>query len=76
MDKLEMAKKVIEAHIDEASLGLFNSRNTVGDAMETICVTDGLQIDICRYLEYFEVFGLSSDEFRELLSFYYDIRKR
>ena len=76
MNKLEIAKKVIEAYIDEAPLGLYDSRNTVGDEMVTIFVTDGLQIDICGYWGYFEVFGLSSDEFRELLRFYYDVRKR
>lgn len=38
--------------------------------MEEIFNNDGLKIDICRLWKYFEVFGLSDDEFNELEKFY------
>jgi len=31
-------------------------------------------IDICYYYEYFEVFGLTDDEFKELCSFYEELK--
>lgn len=39
--------------------------------MEEIFNNDGLKIDICRLWKYFEVFGLSDDEFKELEKFYH-----
>ena len=39
--------------------------------MEEIFYNDGLKIDICRLWKYFEVFGLSDDEFKELEKFYH-----
>lgn len=57
--------------IGNANCGIFNTRNIVGDSMEEIFNNDGLKIDICRLWKYFEVFGLSDDEFEELEKFYH-----
>lgn len=70
MNKLEKAKRIIEEYYDEARLGIYNCRNTVGDRMDTICEDDNLQIDICYPWAYFEVYGLSENEFKELEKFY------
>lgn len=70
MNKLETAKQVIKDNFQSAHLGLFDTRNIVGDPMRTVYHKDGLRIDICYSFEYFEVFGLSFDEFRELEKFY------
>lgn len=70
MTNLEKAKQVIKEHYNEANCGLFDCRNTVGDPMITIYKNYGLMIDICYYYSYFEVFGLSDDEFKELAKFY------
>lgn len=70
MTKLEIAKQVIKENIYDAECGIFDSRNIVGDEMETIYYKDGLQIDICYSWMYFEVFGLTQDEFDELEVFY------
>ena len=68
--KLEIAKKVIKDIIHLAGCGIYNTRNLVGDAMYTIYEKDGLVIDICYYYSYFEVFGLSDEEFEELEKYY------
>lgn len=70
MSKLEIAKKIIKENYNEADCGIYNSRNVVGDQMHTIYDDGELQIDICYYCSYFEVFGLSCAEFRELEVFY------
>lgn len=68
--KLETAKRVIEEFVSDACCGIFNSRNTVGDRMTTIYDSDELAVDICYGEMYFEVFGLSEEEFAELEAYY------
>lgn len=70
MSNLEKAKEIIKAHYSDAECGIFNSRNIVGDVMNTIYEGDGLTIDICYGWQYFEVFGLSGEEFEELEEHY------
>lgn len=45
---------------------IFNSRNTVGDPMQTIYNKDGVQIDFCYKYGYLEVFGLDAWDFAEI----------
>lgn len=68
--KLETAKMVIAEHYGDANCGIFNSRNGAGDPMNTVYDEDGLTIDICYDWSYFEVFGLSVEDFLELKEFY------
>lgn len=75
MTKLEIAKQIIKQHFSSAECGLFNTRNLVGDPMTTIYSKDGLQIDICYYYSYFEVFGLDDEDFKQLVRFYESIQK-
>jgi hypothetical protein len=70
MSKLETAKEIIKVLYKYGDCGIFNSRNIVGDQMDTIYDDGELQIDICYYYSYFEVFGLSCAEFAELVLFY------
>ena len=70
MSNLEKAKEIVKAYYRVADCGIFNSRNIVGDTMETIYEGEGLTIDICYYYSYFEVFGLSDTEFEELEMYY------
>ena len=70
MKKLDKAKEIIMKEIGNGNCGIFNTRNIVGDSMEEIFNNHGLKIDICRSWKYFEVFGLSDDEFKELEKFY------
>lgn len=45
---------------------MFDTRNLVGDLMETIYDEDGIVVDYCYYCEYIEVFGLIDEEFERL----------
>ena len=62
--------EIIKEYINDASCGIFDSRNIVGDVMSTIYDDGNLQIDICYGYNYFEVFGLSDDEFEQLAEYY------
>lgn len=70
MSNLEKAKEIVKAYYKVADCGIFDSRNIMGDAMETIYEGEGLTIDICYYHSYFEVFGLSYAEFKKLERYY------
>lgn len=74
MTRLDKAKNLIEMHLKKAKCGLYDSRNTEGDEMATVYKDRELQIDICYFYEYFEVFGLSNSEFRELKLYYNELR--
>lgn len=73
--KLEIAKEVIKENYEDGDCGLYNCRNLAGDEMETLYSDPILTIDICYSWAYFEVFGLSDEEFKELGSFYTGLRK-
>ncbi len=74
MNKLEKAKEIIKKNFSLYDCGLFNTRNLVGDPMSTIYDEDGLTIDVCYYYSYFEVFGLTDEEFVELKKFYANLQ--
>ena len=67
---LDIAKEIIDEYFDIADCGLFNTRNLVGDPMTTVYNANGLTIDVCYHYSYFEVFGLSADEFKQLEKYY------
>lgn len=75
MNNLEKAKHIIRKNIKDATCGIFNCRNTVGDHMETLYPDNDLVIDICYDWAYFEVFGLTEEEFIELEEYYEDLIK-
>lgn len=70
---VEKVKAVIADNIEDALYGIFDCRNTVGDPMETIYDEAGVRIELCRNYGYFEVFGLTDEEFSEVESFYADL---
>lgn len=70
MIELEIAKGIIKELYKYGDCGIYNSRNIVGDQMDTVYHDGKLQIDICYHYSYFEVFGLSGAEFRELELYY------
>lgn len=74
MGRLERAKEIIKENFSLYDCGLFNTRNLVGDPMSTIYDEDGLTIDVCYRCSYFEVFGLTDEEFEELKKFYVYLR--
>lgn len=70
---VEKVKEVIKNNIEDALCGIFDCHNIVGDPMETIYDEAGVRIELCREHEYFEVFGLTNEEFSEVESFYEDL---
>lgn len=70
---VEKVKEVIENNIEDALYGIFDCRSIVEDPMETIYDEAGVRIEICRKWRYFEVFGLTNEEFVEVESFYKDL---
>lgn len=73
--KLDIAKRIIKEYYDEACLGIFDSRSIVGDPMNRIYDDGELSIDICYHWSFFEVFGLSNDDFTELKEFYEEFER-
>ena len=70
MNNLEIAKAIVMRYLPVARCGIFNTRNVVGDDMNTLYDKDGLTVDICFGESYFEVFGLTDEEFLDLKEFY------
>ena len=73
MNKLEKAKEIIKEYYKEGDCGIYDSRNIVGDWMTNIYDDGDLAIDICYSYSYFEVFGLSDEEFDELARYYSEL---
>ena len=70
---MEKVKAVISNNIEDALYRIFDCCNICGDPMETIYDEGGIRIDLCRNWRYFEVFGLTNEEFAEVESFYEDL---
>lgn len=72
---LEIAKDIIRSFFGEARYGIFNTPNWVGDKMDTIYDKKTLLIQICWEYGYFEVFGLTEEEFTKLEQFYENLKE-
>lgn len=70
-NEFEEVRKIIKEHLNEADCGLFFCRNMARDTMTNIYNKNGIQIDICYYGKYFEVFGLDPLQ-QWVLEKYYD----
>lgn len=68
--RLDKAKEIIKGHYKAASSGIFDCSNDSGDSVYIIYHDDEIEIDICYCYEYFEVFGLTDDEFADLEKYY------
>lgn len=66
MDKSKVIQHVVNFLMVEFPNGIqmFNSRNIVGDEMETIFQSRDVSIDYCNDYDYIEIFGLSEPEFQ------------
>lgn len=70
---LKAAEVVLNEYIKSSGWltgGMFNTRNTAGDEMETIFSENGLTVDVCYGYSYFEVFGLEPNEFEKVKDWY------
>ena len=76
MTKLEKAKAVITKHFKDADCGIFNSLNFFDDPMFTIYDDGELNVDICYKWSYFEVFGLTKNDFNLLKEYYKGLQEQ
>jgi hypothetical protein len=75
MTTFEKVKRVIVDNFDQADAGLFFSRNTEGDSMSTLFEENEVIVDICYDYGYYEVFGLTESEKKELKDLYKKLKK-
>ena len=66
-------KELIKNNYKDADCVLFDTKNIVGDYIETIFKGEFFTLDICYGYSYFEVFGTTQKEFEELQNFYKDL---
>ena len=71
----EKIKSIMKECIGMGDCGLYNTRNIVGDNMQNLFQGKYFSLDICYEHSYFEVFGMTDEEY-ELLKEYYDKLKK
>ena len=70
--KLKKVIDILSAVMKTGSgwFGIYDTRNCVGDSTEILYRDSSVTIYYCDEYDYFEVFGLSNEEFDELRIFY------
>lgn len=68
--KLDKVKEVIRQHYNNCDGGIYNCHNIFDDPTEEIYNEDGVRIHTNWLWRYFEVFGLTKEEFGELKRYY------
>ncbi|MCD7724255.1 MAG: hypothetical protein LUI12_01660 [Clostridiales bacterium] len=63
-------KELIKQNYKLANCGFFGCQNLLGDPVETIYSGEYFTLDICKYYFYFELFGATDEEFKELDKYY------
>lgn len=68
MKQTERVKNLIKWVKENGCEGMqtFDCRNMVGDRMKTVYEEDGITVDYCAGWVYFEIFGLSEEEYKSL----------
>ena len=65
MNKIDKLKKFLQENYP--NIQAFNTRNIIGDYMENVYDEDNIQVDYAPEYGYIEIFGLTDEEFEELL---------
>lgn len=69
-EELSKVKELIKQHFDDATAGMYFTRNIAGDSMKTIFKGEYFTLDICRYWGYYELFGCTAAEEKEVKEYY------
>lgn len=64
--EFEHVKELIKGNFDRADCGIFDEPNIVNDEMSTLFKGKYFELLICYDHGYFEVFGMTEEEFAEL----------
>lgn len=73
MSKIDKLKRFLQKNYPNEQA--FNTRNIIGDIMETVYDEDGIIVDYCYDYEYIEIFGLTDVEFEDLIDDYGMLKK-
>lgn len=74
--KLEALKDKIKHYFQHAANGLFDITYSSGDeSSSTIYASDGVVLNICYCDSYFEIYGLTKEDFNELNEYYNTLKK-
>lgn len=68
-------KELIKKHYEEANAGMFFTRNIVVDDMTTIYNGQYFTLDICYFWMYYELFGCTESERKEIEELYKELKK-
>lgn len=68
--ELEKVKEVIKDNFNDADCGCYSTRNLVGVSMTTLYSGTYFTVDISYFWSYFEIFGATPEEFKELHDYY------
>ena len=72
--ELKEVKKIIKDNIEDYNCGIFDTRNIVGDPIFTTFKGKFFTLDCCYYYSYYELFGATDEEFKEIEKYYNKIR--
>ena len=65
MNKIDKLKRFLQENCPNEQA--FNTRNIVGDSMVTVYDEDEIIVDYCYCYSYIEIFGLTDEEFEDLI---------
>lgn len=68
MNKIDKLKRFLQENYPNEQA--FNTRNIAGDNMERVYDEDEIIVDYCYYYSYIEIFGLTDEEFEDLIDKY------
>lgn len=68
MNKIDKLKIFLQENYPNEQA--FNTRNIAGDNMERVYDEDEIIVDYCYYYSYIEIFGLTDEEFEDLIDKY------
>lgn len=68
MNKIDKLKIFLQENYPNEQA--FNTKNIVGDSMVTVYNEDEIIVDYCYYYSYIEIFGLTDEEFEDLIDKY------
>ena len=75
INKLDKAKEIIAQYFDSGDCGIFDTYGTDIEPSSLLYEGDGLEILLNFYWAYFDVIGLSDEEFAELEEWYENKRR-
>ncbi len=68
MSKIDKLKRFLQENYPNEQA--FNTRSIAGDSMERVYDEDEIIVDYCYYYSYIEIFGLTDEEFEDLIDKY------